>query len=147
MENITNLLHEIISVIIFVAAISFLMLMYRTGVASDTAADMMSRNKTNITENKSNVTSITETGASVYYDIVSYSSSGTNVNVIITPKTGAKIELRNIAARSSNIYKELQQKNFSTTAYGSINPTATYEKSYGLNSVGQISTVYYREEE
>lgn len=143
MQTLSDYIQEIFIVIVFVGAITLLVFLSGTSTDIGRAVDDSSRNKTNVVEGISTVTSVEITGASVYYDVMT----------MITATEAVKIEIKDASGNvhtvrpnytSDQIYKEFNKNNISTTLKSWLVMDGTYEKSYADDydtTTGQIKTV------
>lgn len=147
MTNISEYIHEIVVALIFVFAVTLLMLLAGIATKTTNAVDTSSRQKNMIEEGASSVSELTVTGAEVYSDIWNYANTSADIDIIILNADGTTVYspipatlLDNM--KSENISAELLNKDASGKR--KIDPTAYYKKTFNTDSNGNISAVTYK---
>lgn len=146
MTNISEYIHEIVVALIFVFAITLLMLLAGIATKTTNAVDTSSRQKNMIEEGASSVNELTVTGAEVYSDIWNYANTSEDIDIIIKNADGTTVynpipATLLDAMKQENVSKILLEKDASGKR--SIDPTAYYKKTFNTDSNGNISAVTY----
>ena len=160
MTNVTEVIHEVIAVLCFVAAVTLLVLLTNTGNNANRAVDIRSRERTNIVEGEDAIKSrkVLVSGAEVYSDVIDYV---TNDVVTIDPATSKmEVVITNAASGlgqpgdtlSTGAMQEIKNTNASKKLLERIDLNAKYIKDYSLdtsvtrNGNVKISAVIYRKQ-
>lgn len=141
MTNISEYIHEIIAAIIFVLAVTQMILLNNIGVDTVNIVDDDARRKNTVVEaaDTSNGSDVLN-GASVYYDICEYAKSESTVQIQVKAGPGAGITAVIIPNRVKN---QIRENNVSSELYNYVNTEAEYYRDYITDKDGSIAAVLY----
>ena len=146
MTNISEYIHEILCVFVFVAAISLLVALSNKGYEANRAIEDQQVQKNTISQGSSYTpVDVTANGATVYYNILQMAKSKSGMQVFIdngsgkTPvPTEVMTELKNTGASSGLAFSA-----GSGSLYIDVTPGQKYIRSDMVDSNGEISGVLY----
>lgn len=141
MTNISEYIHEIIAAIIFVMAVTLMILLNNIGADTVNIVDDDARRKNTVVEGEDiSKGSDVLNGASVYYDICEYAKLGSTVQLQVKAGPGAGITSIIIPNRVKN---QIRENNVSSELYNYINTEAKYYREYITDKDGNIVAVLY----
>ena len=135
MENVTEMIYETIAVIVFGLAVAFVFMTFRTGGSNTDAVNSEIQEKMDIrADNQGYTGKNIVTGANVYYDTIASADE--------IKKLGYAIVLNNQTLDVDTII--LPAANGEGTELRKlIDMTASYEKTYIVDSEGNTSQIVY----
>lgn len=142
MINLSDHIHEFIAVIIFAAAVTFLVFFTKQGYTSSRTVDNVMRERTNVVENTGLTgTSYTMSGSQVYYEIIDSIKNNPDLTIMIQKEKNASSVL--ITQENRKLIIEEQEEG-SRKIISLINIGNTYTKAFKVSDKGELTGVEYK---